>query len=156
MASLARAIITALKSAAQVNHGAGFDLSAADAVKIGEYFHPPTQSGPFVWISPDSLTSTADSVQLGRYGRTLVCTVTGYIGASSNDPESRVLNALDLMHYVWTAMEDLIRGGNLAGTPDIIDVVLQGTAFAGDLVNLPSMGIFSSTVTVTYQATRGF
>jgi len=158
LASVARTIVETMKSVISVNHASGFDLSDGDAVKIGQYFGPSTVAGPFVWVNPESIASSASSPQLGRYTRDLVVTAAGYIGATDDDSESRVVNALDLMHYVWTAVENDVRttGGTLFATDDIIDVVAVGTAFDGGEMNIaPGMGVFYATFTFTYQTTRG-
>jgi hypothetical protein len=153
----ARVITARVQTVIRAIDGTGpynFDLSrSTDDVEYGDV---ATASLPCVLINAVEVDS-GDSVLLTKYNHTMTIGLTCYVGADSDSPGDRLLNALDLasdVHRAIAADRVLVGVGTLNELTTRV-AVGPGIAFDGASTQLGDMGVVSTSVTIEYRTAGG-
>ena len=150
---LERTIVTQVKTQlANVNGAGGYanDLSGSDQIVIGESFSPHRLPGAYVYVNTVKTTQTAGRTVLTRYDRQMDLQIEAWCASTSSAAGTTILDALDLQNDIMKALEtDRSLGGNVR------DVQIEASAYDGQELDRPSLGLAVLTVSVFYTETAG-
>ena len=126
------------------------DLSGADQIVIGEAFSPHRLPGAYVYVNGVKTTQTAGRTALRRFDRQMDIQIEAWCAATNASPGTTILDALDLQDDIMRAIEaDRSLGNNVR------DVEVEATAYDGQELDRPSLGLAVLTLKVFYTETAG-
>ena len=147
---VANAIKTAL-AAMTVAGGYHYDYNATDQVKIGMAAGANLLDVPTIYIALEDTVSTTGP-ELNRWARAASFRIEALI-PSDESPGSQQLDAMDALDDIMRAIEaDRSLGLRAAG---VRDVLLNGSAFSGSLIQFARYGVVSVQCQVKMSFTTG-
>jgi len=153
-ASVTRQAAAALASALATITVAGgyhYNLNGTDQVKYGMAAAPVQPGTAAVYIAVEQIVTTPGP-ELTKWSRAISFRVEGYV-PSDESPGQQQLDAMDLLDDITRAIEaNRSLGLRAAGVRDIL---VDGTAFAGSLLQFGAYGIASARVDVKINVATG-
>lgn len=150
---LERTIVNQVKTQIANVNGSGsytHDLSGSDQVVIGEAFSPHRLPGAYVYVNGIKTQQTARRTVLTRYDRQMEIQIEAWCAATNSSAGTTILDALDLTDDIMRALEtDRTLSNNVR------DIEIEASAYDGQELDRPSLGLAVLTLTVLYTETAG-
>lgn len=156
MTSSARDLVDHVRDTLQALH-AHYDLRTTNStprVLIGRT--APPYVAPFVSLAVGSLQTQQGLPSLHHWTYTLTIECVGYVAASTDSPEDRVLGALDLLDDITTALQASYALTTSLMHSDVHTLRVEMSAVDGDEEQIaPGYGVCYGTIEIVYSLTAG-